>query len=427
MITLNEKFKPLYTSDKRYILLTGGRGSGKSFHESMFLVQLSYEKGNRTLYTRYTMASAEISIIPEFNEKIELLNAVSDFGINKTEITNKKTNSDILFRGIKTSSGIQTATLKSIQGVTTWANDESEELVDEKVFDKIDLSIRVAEKQNRIILSMNPTTRQHWIYKRWIEKTHRIEMIDGFPVQISTHPDVCHIHTTYLDNINNLSQSFLDQIARMKIEQPQKYAGEIIGGWKIDLDGTVFKREKMNYFYKKDFQLDGLEGVLGYIDVADQGTDRLAMIIGHVFREKIFITDVLFTRANSKSSPEMCCAKINMHDIPLTYVEGNNQGTIYSELLRKIVGFTKIFVITNSASKHSRIVLEVGNIERYFYFLHPSEYTRESDYGQFMEELFDYMLDESSEHDDSPDATAGLAKHIISVKFPRLFRPVQSI
>lgn len=368
------------------------------------------------------MASAEMSIIPEFKEKIELLDRANDFKINKTEIKNLKTGSDILFRGIKTSSGIQTATLKSIQGVTTWANDESEELVDEVVFDKIDLSVRVKGKKNRIILSMNPTTRQHWIYKRFIEKTHEIIQIDGFPVPISTHPDVCHIHTTYLDNLNNLSPSFLRQILRMKIENPTKYGGEIIGGWKIDLDGTVFKRANMNYFKMADLKMDGLEGVLAYIDVADQGTDRLCMVIGHVFNQKVFITDLVFTQANSNSSPEMCCSKIKQHDISITRVESNNQGNIYAKLLRQLVAFDKINLITNSASKHSRIVLEVGNIENYFYFLEPTEYTRESDYGQFMEELFDYMLDESSEHDDAPDGLSGLAK-FCTIMLPHLFSP----
>jgi phage terminase large subunit len=64
------------------------------------------------------VASAGISIIPEFMEKIELMEVAHHFDINKSEITNTETGSDILFRGIKTSSGNQTANLKSLQGVT---------------------------------------------------------------------------------------------------------------------------------------------------------------------------------------------------------------------------------------------------------------------------------------------------------------------
>ena len=78
----------------------------------MFLLALTYEEGHTILFTRYTLTSAHVSIIPEFLEKIELINRYSDFHITKDEIINLKTGSKILFKGIKTSSGQQTASLK---------------------------------------------------------------------------------------------------------------------------------------------------------------------------------------------------------------------------------------------------------------------------------------------------------------------------
>lgn len=421
-IKLNSKFKELYTSPKRYFLFTGGRGSGKSFHESMFLTQLSYESGNRTLYTRYTMASAEISIIPEFNEKIKLLNAILHFDINKTEITNKLTKSDIIFRGIKTSSGIQTATLKSIQGITTWANDESEELVDEVVFDKIDFSIRIVNKHNRVILSMNPTTRQHWIYKRWLEKTHKIIYIDGYPVPISTHHDVCHIHTTYLDNLENLSQSFLDQIEKMKVEDKQKYASEIIGGWKIDLDGVLYKRNELRRFSMNDFKNEGLEGKLGYIDVADEGTDNLAFPMAYIFTKKIFITDIIFTPENIDFTLPKSISFIKKHNPEYVRVEANNQGSVFIKMLRQAIQVDKVLPVTSTANKHTRIILQHGFITEFFYFLNEDEIIPGSDYDRFMRELFDYMKlkGETKDKDDAPDALSGLAQMIQSF-LPHLF------
>ncbi len=77
------------------------------------------------------MTSAHLSIIPEFQEKIDLMELNSAFEVNKTEIVNKISKSEIIFRGIKTSSGDQTANLKSLQGITTWILDEAEELTDE--------------------------------------------------------------------------------------------------------------------------------------------------------------------------------------------------------------------------------------------------------------------------------------------------------
>ena len=123
----------------------------------------------RVLFTRYTMTSAHLSIIPEFLEKIGLLGYDNTFSVNKAEVINLGNKSDILFRGIKTSAGNQTASLKSLQGISTWVLDEAEELVDENIFDTIDLSIREKKVQNRIILVLNPVTKEHWIYKRFFE------------------------------------------------------------------------------------------------------------------------------------------------------------------------------------------------------------------------------------------------------------------
>ena len=169
MIKLNDKYAPLFKDDSRFFIVTGGRGSAKSFAVTTFAALLSREQGHRILYTRQTMSSAHLSIIPEFQEKIELLGMSNDYSINKTEIKNTVSNSEILFRGLKASSGDQTANLKSLQGITTWVLDESEELTDEAKFDTIQRSIRSNKKQNRIILILNPATKEHWIYKRFFE------------------------------------------------------------------------------------------------------------------------------------------------------------------------------------------------------------------------------------------------------------------
>ena len=147
-VLIDEKYNPLFDNDNRYYVVTGGRGSGKSYTVTMFLLSLTYESGHVILFTRYTLTSAHISIIPEFLEKIEAIDRFQDFHITKDEIINTRTGSKIIFKGIKTSSGTQTASLKSLSGVTTWVLDEAEELVDEDVFDKIDLSIRSQQQQN---------------------------------------------------------------------------------------------------------------------------------------------------------------------------------------------------------------------------------------------------------------------------------------
>ena len=241
MITLDKKYKPL-GNDTRYFVVTGGRGSGKSYSVNSLLVALTYERGHTILFTRYTMASAHISIIPEFIEKLEELDKVEDFHITKDEITNLQTGSKIIFKGIKTSSGDQTANLKSLQGVTTWVLDEAEELVNEDIFDKIDLSIRAKGKDNRVILILNPTTKEHFIYKRFFEGRG----VEGGSNTIKE--DVTYIHTTYKDNRENLSDSFLKQINTTRERRPERYKHQILGGWLEKAEGVIFTNWKLGKF-----------------------------------------------------------------------------------------------------------------------------------------------------------------------------------
>jgi phage terminase large subunit len=248
MIAKNPKYKPLYLSDKRYFLITGGRGSGKSFEVSTWANLLTYESNHRILFTRYTMTAAGLSIIPEFVEKIELLEVPHHFEVNRDAIRNKETGSDIIFKGIKTSSGNQTANLKSLQGVSTWILDEAEELEDETTFDKIDLSIRKKGVNNRVILVMNPATKEHWIWQRFFEGYTEYIDIEGEQVPISTHPDICHIHTTYLDNKDNLSDSYLNSIERIKQINLHKYKHVVLGGWLDKAEGVVFENWKEGAF-----------------------------------------------------------------------------------------------------------------------------------------------------------------------------------
>ena len=242
MITLNNKYKPLFENDTRYFIITGGRGSSKSFGVGTFTNLLSFEQGHKILFTRQTMTSAHLSIIPEFQEKIDLMQLNELFEVTKSEIKNKQSNSEIIFKGIRTSSGDQTANLKSLQGVTTWVLDEAEELTDESTFDKINLSIRQKGKQNRVILILNPSTKEHWIYKKFFEERGVQEGFNG------VKDDVTYIHTTYEDNLDNLDQSFINEILRIKETNPQKYKHQILGGWLNKAEGVVFNNWRIDNF-----------------------------------------------------------------------------------------------------------------------------------------------------------------------------------
>ena len=251
MIEVKKKYLPIVGADSRYYIVSGGRGSGKSFSVNALLVMLTYEAGHTILFTRYTLTSAYISIIPEFIDKLEQFGSIHDFHITKDEILNKKTGSKIIFRGIKTSSGDQTASLKSLQGITTWVVDEAEELTDENKFDTIDLSVRQQGNQNRVILILNPTTKEHFIYTRFFEDRG---VQEGSNI---TKDNTTYIHTTYMDNIENLSKSYIDQIAQMRERRPEKYKQQMLGSWLNKAEGVIFDNWTIGEFKRSSVSVWG--------------------------------------------------------------------------------------------------------------------------------------------------------------------------
>ena len=310
MIVPQEIYHPLYEDKEKFIILiTGGRGSGKSFNASTFIERLTFEMTpvekivHQILYTRYTMFSAGMSIIPEMMEKIDLDGTTKYFKTTKTDIVNKMTKSRIMFRGIKTSSGNQTAKLKSIQGITTFVCDEAEEWTSEDEFDKIMLSIRKKGIQNRIIIIMNPCDSNHFIYKKYIEKTHKLVEIDGVQVQISTHPNVLHIHTTYFDNLENLSPEFLKEVEDMKVSNPEKYGHVVIGRWADVAEGAVFKKWGIVKEFPQECKKVGIGQDFGFTNDPSAAV-RCGIIDNRLYVDELFYeTDMLSSAIANRLKP----------------------------------------------------------------------------------------------------------------------------
>lgn len=292
-IKFNRKYQTLFKTNDRYIICTGGRGSGKSFSiTSYILLTMLFESGHTILFTRYTMSSAHLSIIPEFLEKIQLLNVEDRFDITKDSIVNKTTGSKIIFRGLRTSNGDQTASLKSLNGVTLWVMDESEELMDEKIFDKINLSVRSKIRPNKIILILNPSTKEHWIYRRFFQD-NGVE-----PGSNLSKNNVTYIHTTYLDNILNLDQSFLDEVKLIEENNPDKYQTTILGGWLNKQEGVVITNWTIGPFNPNSLQTSFGQDYGFSIDpttlveVAIDKTQKKIYVKEHCYKKGMTTTDI---------------------------------------------------------------------------------------------------------------------------------------
>ena len=237
-LELSDKYEPLIQrayedSNVDTFILTGGRFSAKSFTTSIaagiFLRDFDY----KILYTRYTMTAAKDSIIPEFLGGLEALNISSEFEVNLDRI-NHYNGGQVVFKGMKTSSGNQTAALKSLKGFNCLIVDEAEEMPSQKDFEKIQLSIRHPTKPNISILILNPATKEHWIFQKFFEDRGIQGGYNGIK------DNVCYIHTSYLDCIEHVPPNIISEFNRMKETNLKEYNNVVLGGWLDKAEGVVY-------------------------------------------------------------------------------------------------------------------------------------------------------------------------------------------
>lgn len=285
-LIINPIFEPLFVDEldskgPRYFQLYGGRGSGKSFVAAIAIVQLTFSKfQHKVLYLRQTMASSDDSVVADIKAAIVLLGVSQHFTETRGTITNKSTGSTIAFKGIR-SSGSATAKLKSLSGITTLVVEEAEEVESFEEFSKVDESIRIAGKPLKVILIYNPTSALNsWIHKEWFN--------DGQPKY--ERADTVFMHSTYLDNIENLNPSVVQRYRDLEETNPIYYKNTIMAEWTLETAGRLYAgwgqweslEEEGDTWYGLDF---------GY-----GGKDRTSMI-KIVWIDDVYYVEQMFSEA----------------------------------------------------------------------------------------------------------------------------------
>lgn len=287
---INKKYRPLWAEKYRYAVISGGRGSGKSVAVQAFLRDLSYEAGHKIISTRYTMTSAERSVVPEFAGKLDWDQSpygggtmAKDFELNGRTFTNSKSLSQVTFMGLKTSSGIQTASLKSIEGLTTWVLDEAEELIDDGTetqactFDRLDDSIRTKGADLRTMLVWNPSNEESFVYQRFFRERGLDITFNGIV------GNTLYIYTTYLDNLDNLHPSFVEKAEAVKATNPPRYEHIYMGRPIQENAFALWKKQTMISPYRVSEAPRELKRIVVAVDPSTTSTghqDEAGILIG---------------------------------------------------------------------------------------------------------------------------------------------------
>ena len=410
---VSEKFEPLFKlTDESFhpeidtVIITGGRYSLKSYTVSIFaLIALVHYQWN-ILYTRFTNMSLIDSVKPEVSDKIEMLGLSGVVHDTTTHLAFKDCR--IAFKGIKTGSGIQTANLKSLSGFNLFINDEAEELPDYKTFKKVFYSMRSINKRNLTILILNPTTKEHWIFKEFFEK----KGLNGGDNCIKDN--VMYIHSSYLDaDQEQIPKNILADYERLRINEPKEYDNIVLGGWVTELEGQVFPESSLKKY--REFP-EGMEYfTIAFADTADQGIDYFAMPIARVYGDRVYIFDAIFDQANLTVQEGQVQNKVKECHINNLVIEANSFGAYFARRMRELIPEIEIFGIIAKQRKMMRVLANTGLVKHFFYF--PE--TPNPDLKKFMAQV-SQLLKTDIKEDDAPDALTGLAAYL--QKYMGLFR-----
>ncbi len=341
----------------RYVVLTGSRGSGKSFALAAWENSAMYKKGWGILSSRFTMNSAHLSIIPEYESMCHELGNAHDFTFNKTEVTNDVTGVHIDYRGLKAQSKTANSALKSVAGKNVFILEEAEECAEQPLFEKVDLSIRTKDHKNIIVIVMNPTHINHWIYKEFVAEERE---------------DVLLIHTTYLDNYENLDQSFINIANRAKERDLKKYNHIFLGHWTTDTDGALWKDCDISPYRitQEEFnKLDIREIVVSYdpavtdTEKADKDKakttgnlpDEDGLIIGAKDNNgHVYVLRDRTQRGTRLGIAEAICRYYHQHDCDWVVIEANNGGDFIPALIKTVDKYVRCKVVRATKGKKLR-------------------------------------------------------------------------
>ena len=235
---INQAFQKVIRNRKRYSIIYGGAGSGKSYFTWQMVVLRLLERDRRTILIvrkvaktlRFTVFTLLTRIIGEWN--LEGL-----FRVNKTEMTITCANGNSLL-----CLGLDDAEkLKSIVDITEIVVEEASEITQD---DLIQLNLRLRGETTipkQIILIFNPITITHWLKKRFFDTPDDSALIS---------------HTTYRDN-HFLDAEYIQELEKLKTVDQYYYDVYCLGKWGV-LGNVVFSNYVIEDFEYTEGDLENV-------------------------------------------------------------------------------------------------------------------------------------------------------------------------
>jgi len=249
-ITMPKSFAPLF-KPKRYKVLSGGRGSGKSYNIAQALLLKGCKEKLRILCTREIQNSIADSVHKLLTDLIEKHKFPGYKYTNKT-ITNVNTGTEFIYRGLH----MNFQEIKSTEGIDIAWCEEAHAIKQAS----IDLLIPTIRKQNSEI---------------WFSFNRFLELDPVYETFVNTpRDDVWHYNSTYRDN-PFISDILLDEMKFMKENDYDKYLHVWEGEPLYQSEDSIISREALKKATERPKDTFGKTEV--GVDVARFGQDRTVL------------------------------------------------------------------------------------------------------------------------------------------------------
>lgn len=147
---------------KKFYIIRGGRGGGKSLQIALAAIQRSFEVSGVVLCCRETMTSIKDSLYQTLKEWIEKLGLESAFEFVEHEVRNKVSGSRFIFRGLKTNA----SEIRSTQGIVLCVIDEATNITKDSMVSLVP-TIRIDGAE--FFIAFNTRIKEDYIYHRFVE------------------------------------------------------------------------------------------------------------------------------------------------------------------------------------------------------------------------------------------------------------------
>lgn len=279
----NESYIHLLDNDKRFKVIYGGSGSGKSvFIAQMLLYKMLSVKGCNILAVRAVDNTLRFSVYTLFKKLINEWKLGEHFKIRDTDmkIVCNLNQNELLCRGMSDSENIKSITFTSGNLTDVWIEEASE--VTKYDFTQLNLRLRGQDNVDKqIIVSFNPTSDQLWLKKTFFD---------------TDRDDTVILKTTYKDN-KFIDKAYADQLEQLKIDDIVYWDVYCNGNWGV-LDTTnVIIPVKLLLQAKTNVIDDKEEGFVLGVDVARYGDDSTVIY----YRKGMRVYDPISLKASSVS------------------------------------------------------------------------------------------------------------------------------